>query len=402
MLSPKLKTVLTLAAISVASNLAVLNPASAQVTEHVLHTFTSQPTGFPSSSLTSDSSGNLYGLTAGSVYELTPNSSGGWTYHLLAFVPGGRGDFAGGKLAIDAAGNLYGSTWQGGSSGCGFVFEVSPPSSGTVWTVNDIHQFSCTDGAAAGFTMAFDAAGNLYGGTHNGGPNDYGVVFKLTPGAEGWTYAMLHAFTNAEGNGPQTGLVFDKNGNLFGGNESDVYELSPNSDGTWTESAAFAFTDATGFNPFGDLIFDAAGNLYGTNQAGGLSHGGTAFMLSPSAAGWTATVLHSFGSANDNDGYYPEGALTFDSAGNLYGTTTGGGGTNDGGIIYELSPVASGAWTETILHRFGASGSPGGTVPQNAPYLDASGNLYGVTAAGGDPACYTPAGGCGTIFKIVR
>jgi uncharacterized repeat protein (TIGR03803 family) len=402
MLSPRLKTVLTLAAISMASNLMVLNLASAQVTEHVLHTFTSQATGFPSSGLTSDSAGHLYGLTGGSVYELAPNSSGGWTYHLLAFVPGGRGDFAAGRLAIDAAGHLYGSTWQGGSSGCGFVFEVSPPSSGTVWTVTNIHQFTCTDGAGAGFSMVFDAAGNLYGGTHNGGANDYGVVFRLTPGAGGWTYTILHSFTNAEGNGPQTGVIFNKYGHLFGGNESNIYELSPNFDGSWTESTAFAFTDATGDNPLGDLTFDAAGNLYGTNQAGGLLHSGAAFMLSPSAGGWDATVLHSFSSADHNDGYYPESALTFDAAGNLYGTTTNGGGTNDGGIVYELSPSASGEWTETILHRFGALGSPGGTAPENALYLDAAGNLYGMTATGGDPSCYTPAGGCGTIFKIVR
>ena len=376
---------------------------SAATSERVLHTFGTEITGFPSSTLVADAAGNLYGVTAGSVYELSPIAGGGWRYQLLKILPGGRGDFAGGTLALDAAGNLYGATWQGGTNSCGFVYKVSP-NSAAQWALTKLHDFTCTDGAAASLGLIFDAKGNLYGGAHNGGSYSEGVAYELSPGANGqWTYKVLHEFSNAEGNGPQTALILDNKGNLLGGNESGVFELTPSPDGTWTESTAFAFNDATGFNPLGDLIFDAAGNLYGTNQAGGQYGSGAAFMLSPNTTGgWAGTVIHSFNYRNTNDGFYPEGALVFDSAGNLYGTTTGGGGSNNSGIVYELTPSTSGAWTESVVHRFGPIGSAGGTVPVNALYLDQAGSLYGVTSSGGDHACYTPSGGCGIVFKIVR
>ena len=374
--------------------------ALAQISEHVVYTFTNRQTGFPVSSLAADAHGNLYGVTSGSIYQLTP-AGNGYTYHLLSYLPGGPGVFAAGKLAIDAAGNLYGSTWQGGQYGNGYVYKVSPPTSGIKWPVTIIYNFQGPEGAQAGFGMVFDAAGNLYGGTHNGGTYDEGVAFELSPSAGGWTYSVLHQFSNPEGNGPQTGLIFDKNGNLFGGNETGIYELSPNGDGTWTESTAFAFNDSTGFNPIGDPMFDAAGNLYGTNQAAGLYHSGAAFMLTNSGGIWNATILHSFNYLNTNDGYYPYGGLTLDAQGNLYGTTQSGGGKNNSGIVYELSPNSDGTWSEKVLHRFGAFGSPGGNGPMNSLYMDPSGNLIGTTSEGGDSACSSTTGGCGVIFKIL-
>jgi uncharacterized repeat protein (TIGR03803 family) len=393
---------LAIAALLTTFVLSLSTYAAAQASEHVIHTFTSLSQGFPASSFTADSHGNLFGINSGSVYELTPSGSGGYTYHFLCYLPDGRGVFASGKLAIDAAGNLYGSTWQGGPLSNGYVYEVSPPASGDKWAVNIIYNFNGTDGAQADTGLIIDAAGNLYGGTKNGGPYDEGVAFELSPGANGWTYTVLHEFSNSEGNGPQTALIFDKNGNLFGGNETSIFELSPSGNGTWTFSTAFAFTDATGFNPFGDPIFDAAGNLYETTQAGGAHGSGTAFMLSNSGGVWDATVIHTFNSRDTNDGYYPYGGLTLDAHGNLYGTTSGGGGTGNTGIVFELSPNSDGTWSETLLHRFGAVGSAGGNGPQYSLYLDLSADLIGTTDSGGDTACYPVGNGCGVIFKIVR
>ncbi|HTS34045.1 MAG TPA: choice-of-anchor tandem repeat GloVer-containing protein [Candidatus Solibacter sp.] len=398
----KITSAMVFAVLLVVSSLSLTNWTAAQIKTQIVHTFDPQATGFPASGLTPDQHGNLYGVTGGSVYQLTPAKGGVWNYHVIKFLPGGRGAFAAGKLAIDAAGNLYGATWQDGTYSCGYVYEVSPPSSGYLWNLSILHEFDCTDGAGASYGLTFDAAGNLYGGTHNGGSFSEGVAYELSPSASGWTYTILHEFSNAEGNGPQTAMVFDKNGNLFGGNETSIYELSPNGDGTWTFSTAFAFTDATGFNPLGDPFFDAAGNLYDTNQAAGLYHSGAAFMLTNTSGVWNATVLHSFNSQNTNDGYYPEGALAMDTSGNLYGTTQSGGGKNNSGIVFELSPTSSGEWTETVLHRFGAFGSSGGTSPGNALYLDPAGNIYGTAAAGGDTACLPSTGGCGVIYKLLR
>jgi hypothetical protein len=244
--------------------------------------------------------------------------------------------------------------------------------------------------------MVFDRKGNLYGGTHSGGSFHEGVAFELSPSAGGaWTCTVLHQFSAA----PQTGVIFDNEGNLFGGNSTGIWKLTPNGDGTWTESTAYKFNSADGFNPLADLTWDAAGNLYGTNQAGGQYFGGTAFKLTPnSGGGWTSTVLHSF-NQNKNDGYYPYGGLTLDSDGNIYGTTAYGGSGNYG-IAFKLTPTGTGEWTESVLHGFGPNGSEGGTVPENSLYLGATGNLYGVTHYGGNTACSPPVG-CGVVYEIV-
>lgn len=249
--------------------------ASAATRYRVLHTFSGAASS-PSSGLVADGAGNLYGVSSGAVYELSPVGSN-WEYAHIALIPGGGSSIAAGNLVIDSLGNLYGSTWQGGSAGCGFVFEVSPAAGGS-WTLSTIYNFDCTHGGHAGFTMAMDSAGNLYGGANLGGSNDYGVVYQLSPTSGGaWTYTVLHNFTNPEGNGPQVGVLFDSSGNLYGATENEIFKLSPNSDGTWNESDAYVFTAADGSNPLGDLAFDSAGNLYGTNQAGGEYESGVAF-----------------------------------------------------------------------------------------------------------------------------
>jgi uncharacterized repeat protein (TIGR03803 family) len=206
-----------------------------------------------------------------------------------------------------------------------------------------------TDGVAPQAGLVMDAAGNLYGTTYNGGTYNYGTVFELTPAAGGgWTEMVLHNFNNdgVDGAYPHAGLIFDAAGNLYGTTHSGgthnascsndcgtVFELTPSAGGTWTEKVLYDFYSirTDGAFPASSLIFDGAGNLYGTTIFGGASGAGngTVFELTPAAGGgWTERVLYSFGA----DGIWPYAGLIFDAAGNLYGTTSFGGtvGWGDG------------------------------------------------------------------------
>ena len=328
-----------------------------------------------------------------------------------------------GSLAMDAAGNLYGTTGGGGTrdcfgAGCGVVWKLAPNPKGS-WTVNLLHQFTGGDGDGPRAGLVFDAAGNLYGTAQIGGSGTYcfggcGVVFKLAPNPDGtWTESVLHSFTGPDGAQPFAGLIFDAAGNLYGttrygGNQEEgaVFKLAPTSDGTWTESVLHSFTGPDGAQPFAGLIFDAAGNLYGTTNYGGPAGCtgetgemcGVVFKLAPKPDGtWTESVLHSFTTLGA-DGAGPQGGLSFDAAGNLYGTTVQGGSAAcaDGcGVVFKLAPTADGTWMESVLHRF--TGGADGGAPEAGLIFDAAGNLYGTTFQGGSTAC---SGGCGVVFKL--
>jgi uncharacterized repeat protein (TIGR03803 family) len=207
---------------------------------------------------------------------------------------------------------------------------------------------------------------------------------------------------------PAAGLIFDAAGNLYGttayGNcngakGGTVFELMRKTDGTWTKKTLHNFGNGEdGYNPVASLTFDAAGNLYGTTNLGGAYDYGTVFELSPTADGdWTEKVLHSFNNNNGEDGYYPLANVIFDSAGNLYGTTQmGGAAGGQAGTVFELSPTGSGDWTEKILHSFGfhyvGEFPPDGHQPVAGLIFDASGNLYGTTLYGGLAS--------GTVFEL--
>ena len=165
----------------------------------------------------------------------------------------------------------------------------------------------------------------------------------MSPSSSGWTETILYSFnTGTDGGNPTSGVTFDKSGALFGttfwgGNSFGVvYRLQPTSSGKWLESALYAFgassTDAQ--RPWGNVIFDASGNLYGTTGGGGAEGSGTVFELTPSASSWSETILFSF---NGNDGINPSAGLLIDSAGNLYGTTASGGSANAGNV-FEVTP----------------------------------------------------------------
>ena len=220
-------------ALATASLSLLANHAQAASKETVLHSFGAGVDGItPEGGLISDAAGNLYGITSqggrasfgGTVFKLAPPAAGKstWTESVLH-------SFAGtpeAGLIIDKAGNLYGTTGFGGvpskkcANGCGTVFKLTPPPAGkAAWTETVLFSFNDIDGSLPAGRLVFDAAGNLYGTTEDGGSLGYGTVFKLTPPAAGktaWMETVLFSFSDTDGADPQAGLIFDKAGNLYG------------------------------------------------------------------------------------------------------------------------------------------------------------------------------------------
>jgi len=315
-------------------------------------------------------------------------------------------------LIMDKEGNLYGTTELGGAYNQGTVFELSPTSDGN-WNETLLHSFAGfageeSDGAQPHAALVFDSAGNLYGTTSFGGSakctQGCGTVFKLTPTSG--SYESLYMFSGGSaGQEPYGRLVFDGQGNLYGTTLQGgtactsgcgiVFRLVPGSNG-WQESVLYTFlggSDAA--SPYAGVTFDAAGNLYGTSYAGGSSGNGTIFKLAPgSSGGWAESILYSF--PGGRDGKQPMSDLIFDAAGNLYGTAFEGGFPGNYGVVFELQPQSTGGWRELILHAF--ADRPAAN-PMAGLVSDGAGNLYGTTTLGAaNPA--TCSGGCGTLFEL--
>jgi uncharacterized repeat protein (TIGR03803 family) len=365
----------------------------------------------PYANLLFDGDGNLYGTTyyggvhgSGTVFRLSPGA-GGWAetvlYNFCSVDGCADGTWPNAGLTLDAAANLYGTTWNGGAANSyGTVFQLAS-GAGDTWTETVLHSFDQNGDGHYPYAVGliFDAAGNLYGTTLRGSENDRGTVFKLMPGAGGtWTDTVLSRFGDLpHGSHPQAGLIFDTAGNLYGTTEAGgiyrcgtVFKLTPNNNGRWTETVLHNFKGSDGRSPYASLIFDTAGNLYGTTYKGGAHGLGTVFKITPGANGtWAETVLHSFGARGD--GYYPYASLISDVVGNLYGTTSWGGANGNYGVVFQLVPGVGGKWKEKVLHSFGASGD--GVYPYASLILDAAGNLYGTTSQGG-------AVNSGTVFEI--
>jgi len=317
---------------------------------------------YPMGPLVMDHAGNFYTSNYfGDVFEFSPNGSGGWSESLVYnFNPQSRGTGPS-NLLIDGGGNLYGVEVAGGAKGVGYVFELSPNSVGG-WTLTDLHDFDGHDGAggagAAGVVggLIMDAAGSLYGTTFSGGGDTLcggicGVVFKLTNNAGVWTETVLHSFNKTGGANPDAPLLMDAAGNLYGTTTTGgtdgfgvVFETSLVS-GTWHTRVLYNFTNVGGDGayPQSALIMDSVGNLYGTTESGGGSTNcsvetdngcGTAFKLSRSGSNWKESILHAF--QGKGDGGFP-GAVILDSSGNLYSDAFVGGRYNLG-VVFELSP----------------------------------------------------------------
>ncbi len=238
-----------------------------------------------------------------------------------------------GDLIWDQQGNIYGTTLWGGppqncdGTGCGTVYELTP--SGNGYTESVLYSFSGPDGEVPFAGVILDQQGNLYGTTSGDGVTNFGNVFELSyVVGVGWTEHVLYSFQNAgDGSVPLGGLIFDASGNLYGttvnggsGGGGTVFELSP-SDNTWTFELLYSFTLYSG--PWATLSMDGAGNLYGTTVNGGIYGEGNVFKLANTENGWVYTSLHDF--TGNADGRGPYSNVTIDSDGTLYGTTLGGG-----------------------------------------------------------------------------
>jgi uncharacterized repeat protein (TIGR03803 family) len=311
---------------------------------------------------------------------------------LYRFRSGEAGSRPASTLLFDSMGNLYG-TGSGGNQGCGVVFELISNGNGG-WRKQVIYSFNGKDGFGPNPGLVFDSVGNLYGTTVFGGAFGEGAVFELMPQGNGsWKEKVLHSFRKRDGYLPSAGVIFDSSGNLYGtagaGGDFDdgaVFELTPTGNGGWKEKLLHSFNhlDTYGYYPSAGLIFDSAGNLYSTTSVGGAYGNGTVFELTPrSGGGWRESVLHSF---NATDGSYPYTGLILDSTGNLYGATAYGG-AYDAGTAFEITRDKAGRWKEKVLHIFNG-------IPNGPLIFDVAGSLYGTTYAGGGD------NNCGTVFRL--
>jgi uncharacterized repeat protein (TIGR03803 family) len=299
-------------------------------------------------------------------------------------------------LTVDRAGNLYGTAESGGA-GYGTAFELKHSASG--WMFQVLYSFvSGSDGAAPVARVMPGPVGRLYGTTSQGGGGG-GTVFDLGPSSNGGPRKerVIHSFTSrARGSQPSSGdLTFDAAGNIYGTTSSGgasgngtVFKLTRLNPG-WKETVLYSFAGGTdGAVPVAGVVFDTAGNLYGTTSAGGTSGNGTVFQLTPSGSHWSETILHNF--QGQSDGLVPYAGLTFDRAGNLYGAATDGG-TSGGGTIFVLTH-GSGGWAFNVIYSVPGWGISG---PFRTPLVDASGNVFGTTHCDG-------AYSAGSVFELAR
>jgi uncharacterized repeat protein (TIGR03803 family) len=369
---------------------------------------------YPSGGLIQDASGNLYGATeSGGLTECYPPSR----YHLSCgvlfkidatgkesvlhrFTGGNAGGDPGSNLLRDDAGNLYGAATVGSGpcypGGCGIIFKVDPTGKETT-----LYNFGGSpDGNYPNGGLVMDHHGNLYGTTIAGGiygpsgGSGCGIVYRLSVKTRKET--ILYTFTGgADGCQPAAGVVRDSAGNLYGTTYSGgsfaqgccgkgvVFEVSGDHETVLHAFNAPYYGD--GEYPVGGLVRDHDGNIFGTAELGGTSGWGIAFRLAPDGK---ETVLHNF--TEGADGAEPRDTLIMDSAGNLYGTTYGGGAPCKVyftcGVVFKLNQKG----TETVLHTF--DGTDGGWTSANL-FRDAAGNLYGTTPQAGPDAD-------GVVFKI--
>ncbi|MBZ5574737.1 MAG: hypothetical protein LAO09_23015 [Acidobacteriia bacterium] len=330
----------------------------------------------------------------GAVFELSPVGNGAWTETVLHSFnfDGQDGIQPYSTLVLDRSGNLYGTTNIGGVYGLGTVFKLHPNRDGS-WTETILHSFNAdgTDGYNPYANLILDQQGNLYGTTYYGGSQGgVGTVFELSPRSTGtWRERIIFDFNYTDGGEPYGGLVSDSAGNLFGTTQYGgiyqhgvVFALKRGPTGTWTEYVLHTFNPATGdgFEPYCGLAIDKAHHLYGVTLYGGFGWG-TVFQVAQIQGIWTETVIHNF--SYGQDGINPYGPLAIDAAGNLYGTTWQSliDNTGGAGIVFELSQTKPGVWQETILHNFYTAGDGGN--PYSGVVLDRAGNLYGTTYMGG-------------------
>jgi uncharacterized repeat protein (TIGR03803 family) len=319
-----------------------------------------------------DSAGNVYGTTfegvaprdgPGTVFEVARAS--GQVTDLATFGDGGGLHPFGGLIA-DGSGNLYGTTFEGGSSRDGAIFEWVH----STGSLSQLASFDGSNGQQPIGGLIMDTSGNLYGTTTYGGGSNDGTVFELARGSG--VITTLASFNGTDGATPRSALVMDASRNLYGtawaGGASGNGTIFEVAQGSGTITALASFNGTNGAGPDSALLMDGSGNLYGAAGGGGASGDGTVFELAQGSRSITALV-----SFNASNGPGP-GNLVMDSSGNLYGTS--GGGPYGAGTIFEL---AKGSATVTTLAAFDGHDGDGPT----GLVMDGSGNLYGLTGKGG-------------------
>lgn len=355
--------------------------------------------------LVRDSAGNLYGTSVqggifggGTVFQVNPAGVHTVLYDFTGGADGGE-PYKG--VTLDAQGNLYGTAVTGGGGscegGCGVVYKLS--NSGGSWNQTVIHTFTGSDGSGPGSPVAIDKNGDVFGTTPTGGANGIGVVYQLREDAGAWKFRVIHTFTGGDdgGGGSASRLLIDAAGNLFGvctvggaNGFGTVFEMSQHQ-GQWQFTTLYAFKDSPdGALPYGGLVADRAGSLFGTTYYAGANDLGTIYQLTKINGVWTERVLYSF--QGGSDGGSPISTLVADAAGNLYGTTSEGGAAACGcGTIFKMSRDTTGKWTETVAYRFPGTPQPG--FAYNGLVADPSGIFYGATVHGGS-------GNDGAIYKF--
>jgi len=389
-----------------------------QVQFQVLHSFGAAGDGAtPGNALVMDSKGNLYGTTGfggaynyGTVFELTPQGNGQWTETVLYSFIGPPDGYEPLGLAIDGAGNLFGSTEFGGDStqvecvidGCGTIFEMMPQGNGQ-WTESILYNFcslpNCADSGPGPEQPTIGPGGIIYGIAGNS-------VYTLTPGPNGWTLNVLYTFCYTglncpDGEDPSGAPVLDKAGNLYGGTIlggqciSDpagcgvAYELQRQSNGQWDEIVLYVFQEKSnqdGGSPQGGLAA-RDGGLYGVASDGGglctpTGGCGTVFELTR-GSGQMANeqTIWNFGGEDGMQGDQPMFGPTFNRQGDLFGTTGMGGAPScQCGVVYGMKQQKNGQWAYQVLHAFTG---PDGAVPDGSILVDAKDDLFGVTGFAG-------------------
>ena len=367
-------------------------------TTDVIFSFEAAEGEYADTDLETDNAGNIYGTTvlggdhgSGTVFKLS-RTSNGWEHTVLySFTGGADGGEPYKGVSIDLRGNLYGTAVTGGSGGCeggcGVVYKLTK-SNGT-WNQTVIYAFTGgDDGSGPGARVTVDRRGNVYGMTPTGGANGVGTIYKLHPNAGSWDFQVIHTFTGGDdGATGSAGRMLLRNGRLYGAATAGgmygsgvVFELTPTPVGEWGFRTLYSFHgQPDGSFPYGALLRAASGKIYGSTYYGGENGIGAVYELSPRPVGeWDGRVIYSF--QNGSDGNSPISNLVRDLHGNLYGTTSEGG--LGSGVIFKLTPIVGGQWTESVVHPF--AGPPDGGFSYNGMVVDRFGNFYGATVHGGD------------------
>ncbi len=318
------------------------------------------------------------------------------TLTTMATFTGGNGRAPYGTLIADANGNLFGTSFYNGALGYGTVFEI-PYSAGTYGPMQTLVSFGNTNGANPFSSLAIDASGNLFGTTQNGGGSFKGTVFEIPKSGAGYgSLQSLASFNGTNGSQPAGNLAIDASGNLFGtassggsGSNGVVFELPKSGAGYGSLQTLANFNLTNGATPYGGVTIDAAGNLFGTTSSGGSASGGTVFEVPKSGAGYGS--LQTLTNLTTTIGKNPLASVAIDASGNLFGTTSTGG-TNNLGTVFELPNSGASYGSPVVLaslsNGIGAQGY-GGVI------IDANGSLFGTAYSGG-------AQGVGAVFEIAH